>query len=284
MWFFSVLADSPYGKKEHLEAAKHGYNFISQSMWDPKSGGFYWQVEPSGEVPTVPEKYLIAQTFGLYALSQYAMVSRDGSAEKLARELFNLMERNAYNSKHGGYRKMFDQDWGSISADTRIYFGVNDGTKTLNLHLHIMEALTEYCLLSNDQIANRRLIELIMIESNSVIRKSLGASTDKYKENWEPDIGKKTSLINFGHDLENISLLIEACEAVNLPIFLLLDLYKTVFSYILKFGFDLKNGGFFRSAPIQTRDYYRNKIWWIQAEGLLCTLKMYQITRDEVYF
>jgi mannose/cellobiose epimerase-like protein (N-acyl-D-glucosamine 2-epimerase family) len=116
-----------------------------------------------------------------------------------------------------------------------------------------------------------------------VIRKTIGASTDKYREDWQPVLSGKSSLINFGHDLENISLLIEACEIVNIPVYLLLDLYRTVFSYALKYGFDRKKGGFFRSAPIYARDYYRSKIWWIQAEGLLCALNMYRITREEVY-
>jgi len=283
LWFFSKLANSPHGKKEHLEAAKYGFDFLSKSLWDRKSGGFYWQVDSTGDVPTVPEKYLVAQSFGLFALSEYAMVSKDDSARELARQLFNIFERIAYDSRNGGYQSLFDRDWNPIGKDTRVHFGVNDGSKTLNLHLHIMEALTVYYRLTNDQIAYRRLIELILIESNSVIRKTIGASTDKYHVNWKPVLSDKLSLINFGHDLENITLLIEACAAVDIPVFLLLDLYRTVFSYILKYGFDRVKGGFFRSAPIQTRDYYQEKIWWIQAEGLLCALNMYQVTREEVY-
>ena len=42
LWFFSRLCNSPYGKPEYLEAARHGFEFLRDRMWDQEYGGFYW--------------------------------------------------------------------------------------------------------------------------------------------------------------------------------------------------------------------------------------------------
>src|SRR5204862_3191302 len=46
LWFFAYLARSPYGKPEHLEAARHGYDFLRDRLWDGEFGGFFWEVDP----------------------------------------------------------------------------------------------------------------------------------------------------------------------------------------------------------------------------------------------
>ena len=41
LWFFSRLATTEYGGGRYLEAARHGYEFLRDRMWDPDCGGFY---------------------------------------------------------------------------------------------------------------------------------------------------------------------------------------------------------------------------------------------------
>jgi len=107
VWFFSRLSKSGYGASEHLEAARHGYEFLIDRMWDKVFGGFYWEVDSSGNTATKPDKHLYGQAFGLYALSEYAMASGDASAIARAKELFNILERYAHDTDNGGYREFF---------------------------------------------------------------------------------------------------------------------------------------------------------------------------------
>src|SRR5262249_28003176 len=110
-WFFSRLSRSTYGANEHLEAARHGYEFLRERMLDKDFGGFYWEVNSSGHVATKPDKHLYGQAFGLYALSEYADASHDSSATAFAQELFDLLETHTHDSQHGGYQEFFLRDW-----------------------------------------------------------------------------------------------------------------------------------------------------------------------------
>jgi mannobiose 2-epimerase len=39
VWFFSRLSRTRYGTTEHLDAARHGYTFLRERMWDKEWGG-----------------------------------------------------------------------------------------------------------------------------------------------------------------------------------------------------------------------------------------------------
>jgi mannobiose 2-epimerase len=75
VWFFARLARAGYCGAECLEAAEHGYQFLREKMWDARYGGFYWQVDATGEEKQKPNKHLYGQSFALYAISEYALAS-----------------------------------------------------------------------------------------------------------------------------------------------------------------------------------------------------------------
>jgi mannobiose 2-epimerase len=138
--------------------------------------------------------------------------------------------------------------------------------------------------LSGETTARERLIELILVNSNSVVRKNIGACTDQYLENWEPLQGPNHDRVSYGHDVENIWLLVEACKAAGISPSLSLDLYRTLFNYALQYGFDRRDGGFYDSGPLNGPADRHQKIWWVQAEGLVAALQMYGLTREQVYW
>ncbi|MEM1167885.1 MAG: AGE family epimerase/isomerase [Cyanobacteria bacterium P01_H01_bin.35] len=288
LWFFSRLVNSRYVTNEYLKAAQHGYKFLSEQMWDQEYGGFYWEVYPSGKTVNIPDKDMYGQAFGLYALSEYAIASGDQSAITLANKLFQLWEEYAYDSEYGGYREIFQQDWSSVSSAEKIKMKglprLAPTNKLMNTHLHLMEALTLYCKVTNNSIAKQRLLELIIIQSNTVLRKTIGACTDQYQPNWTYLSGINFDYISYGHDLENIWLLMDAGKIAGLSVNLFLDLYKTLFNYALKYGYDLQKGGFYDSGFYHRFAHKRAKTWWVQAESLVAALRMYKITKDKIYY
>jgi mannobiose 2-epimerase len=74
LWFWSRLARSgvevpPYSREQLLESSDLGYRFLRETMWDPENGGFYWEVDRSGNHQTQTRKHVYGQTISLYALS-----------------------------------------------------------------------------------------------------------------------------------------------------------------------------------------------------------------------
>ena len=72
-----------------------------------------------------------------------------------------------------------------------------------------------------------------------------------------------------GTTLRMSGLLVRACKSAGITGYLLLDLYRTLFHYALDYGFDWSEGGFYESGPLGAPADRRDKIWWVQAEGLL---------------
>ena len=287
LWLFSRLARGGYHDSQQMaEAADHGFAFLRDKMWDPQHGGFVWEVDVSGTNVIRPGKSIYGQSFGLYALSEYARVSNSKAALDLANELFTLFEKHAYDRQFGGYRESFNPDWSMLPAGQGGYLSVTPDLKLMNTHLHLLESVTTYYRATQSQTALQRLGELIIIESSSVLRKKLNVCTDKYERNWTPrlDAEKHWNRVSYGHILENIWLLADACRALDSSPYPLVDLFRDLWTYGLKYGYDAKYGGFWASGPFDAAADDRRKVWWVQAEAIVSALCMYRLTKDARYW
>jgi mannobiose 2-epimerase len=282
VWLFARAARAGYCGKGCLDAAEHGYRFLRGKMWDERNGGFYWEVDATGNKKQRTGKHLYGQSFALYAVSEYALATRRKDILDFAVKFFNLLEAKAHDAKFGGYHEFFDAQW-SEAKDESPYLGGNPGLKLMNTHLHLLEALTTFYRASKLPLARERLIELINIQSNAVVRKSLGACTDKYDRDWTPRLEGEFARVSYGHDLENIWLLIDACDAAGISNYPLLDLYRTLFEYSMKFGYDTREGGFFDSGRFNQPADRLTKVWWVEAEAIVSALYMFRLTREPKY-
>jgi mannobiose 2-epimerase len=252
-------------------------------MWDRDYGGFYWAVNSKGDEATITYKHLYGQSFALYALSEYAMASGDRDAKALAKRIFNIIDFLAHDSNYSGYKESFKRNWTLPDENELSPMGTTRNIKLMNTHLHLMEAITAYYEATKDPVARERLIELVMIQSNSVVRKNIGACSDKYEMDWTPIDKPEYNRVSYGHDIENVWLLIEACNSLGMNNQVLVDLYRTLFDYSLKYGYDQENGGFYDSGAFNANADNRSKVWWVQAECMLSALYMYNLTSDVKY-
>ncbi len=283
VWFFARLANSPYGRPEHVEAALHGFRFLADKMWDPEYGGFFWMVDERGEKPVMEKKHIYGQSFALYALSELYRAAPRADVLDLARKTFQVLETHAYDPAFGGYRESFERDWTPIDDSERSYLGTPNRVKSMNSHLHLMEALASYYRVTRDVLVRERLLELITIETSAVVRKRVGACSDQHERDWRPLTGPAREVASYGHDLENVWLLMDACDSVALPDGPFLDLYRTLFDYSTEYGLDPEQGGFFYVGPFNQPAENREKSWWVQAEVMVGSLRMFLRTGDEKY-
>ena len=283
LWLASRLLRSPFGQAAHREAADAGFRFLRDRMWDSEHGGFYWEVDPTGTTVLRPHKHMYGQAFGLYALAEYYLASGNPEALLLANRLFVLLEARAHDDQYGGYREFFARDWSGPAAADKSPLGAPPDMKLMNTHLHLMEAYTTYVRAGGPLMARERLAELIAIESHAVIRRGWMASTDRHRRDWSPVVGDPNLRVSYGHDLENIWLIVDALRTLDQPTAPYHDLFRALFDYALKHGYDEKAGGFFEGGfPGKPADRLA-KIWWVQAEALVSALTMYDLTREPKY-
>ena len=283
MWLFARLARAGYGGDQYIEAAEHGYRFLKEKMWAPENGGFYWEVDAAGNEKLKPRKHLYGQSFALYAISEYYLATQRQDVLDFAIRFFDLLEEKSHDKKHGGYIEFFDEDWMSVPADESSYMGASAGMKLMNTHLHLTEAMTTFYRASKLPLARERLLELINIESNAVVRKDLGACTDKYDRDWTPRPEASYARISYGHDIENIWLLMDACDAAGISNYPFGDLYRTLFGYSLKYGYDQGAGGFYDSGLFNRPADNLTKVWWVEAEAVVSALYMHRFSDDPQY-
>jgi mannobiose 2-epimerase len=283
VWLSARLVREGRGGEPMREAARQGYRFLMDRLWDATHGGFYWEVDRAGTRVVAPNKHLYGQAFGLYALAEYALATKDETALADARRLFDLLEVKAHDRRFGGYREFFARDWTAAPADARPYLGGSSDWKLMNTHLHLMEALSVLYRVDPAPAVALRLAELIAIQSTAVVRKPLGACTDRYQQDWTPILDVDGARASYGHDLENIWLIVDALDALGLPAAPYRDLFVQLFAYSMKFGYDASQGGFYDSGPLGAPADRRAKVWWVQAEALVSALTMFRLTGDPMY-
>jgi mannobiose 2-epimerase len=283
LWLASRLIRSELAQPGFREAADAGFRFLRDRMWDADHGGFYWAVDPSGTKVLQPHKHLYGQAFGLYALSEYYLASGNPEALDLANRLFMVIERHAHDPQYGGYREFFARDWSEAPADLKPPLGAAADMKLMNTHMHLMEAYTTYVRTGAPLLARERLAELVAIESQAVIRRDWTAGSDRHRRDWTPVLDGDAARSSYGHDLENIWLIVDALRALDQPPAPYHDLFRALFDYAMTYGWDEEAGGFFESGlPRQPADR-RAKIWWVQAEALVGAVTMFQLTGDARY-
>jgi len=283
LWLFARLARAGYRAPEMREAAAHGYRFLVDHMRDIEHGGYVWEVDEAGARVTDGSKVIYGESFVLYAFSEYFRATGDGDALTRATELFDLIDSRAHDAAYGGYFELFQADWSAPPASRPSPIGGPAGAKLMNTHLHLLESVAEYYRASRSTKARERLFELIAIQGSAVVRKDLTACTDEYRRDWTPILEGTSARVSYGHDIENIWLLADAVETVGQSNAPWLDLYRRLFDYSYRHGFDASQGGFFYRGGFNAQASQREKVWWVEAEALMSALTMFRLTREPVY-
>lgn len=286
LWFFSRLLRQGLGGPEHRHAADLGFQFLRDHLWDRVHGGFWWEVNETGRQCLRPEKHLYGQAFALYGLSEYYLATRNEEALALARRLFDVIESKAHDAANGGYAEFFNEDWTPIPVgkvpylDRHVPQENRADFKLMDTHLHIMEGLTPFYEATRLPVARERLLELITIMSNTVVRKNLGACTGRYAADWTPRLDGDFARVSYGHDLENVWLLVHACRVAGIPNSLRMDVYRSLFNYSIRYGYDAKEGGVYDSGFFNRAADHFDKLMWVQAETATSALYMYRLTGE----
>jgi len=277
IWAFSS-AYKLTGKKGYLKIAERAFNFFIEHFIDKEFGGVYWTVNFKGK-PLEDKKQIYALAFAIYGLSEYYLATKDETAKKKAIEIYNDILSHSDDERFGGYIEALTKEWKEIS-DLRLSAKDANEKKSMNTHLHLLEAFTNLYRTWKDESVKQRVIELIRIFIDHIIDKNTHHLILFFDERWNP----KSNIISYGHDIEAAWLIQEAAEIIE-DHFLLADVKKISVSMAeaAAKGLD-SDGGLWYEYDVRHNHLIREKHSWPQAEAMIGFFNAWQITGDEEYF
>lgn len=283
LWSFSVFAEEGIEREAALSAAKSGYDFLQKKMWDAKGGGYFSKVNDQGAVVD-SRKHAYLNSFALYGLAAYYRASRDTRALQAAKALFSVFETRFRDRANGGYHEFFHRDWQPVTENQGGGYVGAVGTKTYNTHLHLLESFAELYRVWPDPLLARRLHELIVINTSTVLHPQYRCNLDGWWPDWHRVESPQNLRASYGHDVECVWLVMDAAKAVGASPRTLLSWAEALAGYSLTYGYDSQNGGFFYTGELGRSADDTRKEWWVQAEALVGMLTLYQQTGDARYY
>ncbi|MET4108281.1 AGE family epimerase/isomerase [Hymenobacter sp. UYP22] len=271
LWTFSA-AYRHQPDPELLALATRAYAYIEAHFLDAEYGGVYWSVDYLGQ-PLDTKKQVYALAFAMYGLSEYYAASGHEPALAHAQALFHTIEKHSFDAEHGGYLEAFARDWSSL-ADLRLSHKDANEKKTMNTHLHVLEAYANLYRYWPDAQLQAQLRELLEVFLAHIIDASTHHLHLFLDEEWRV----KSTAISFGHDIEAAWLLLEAAEVLG-DEELLERLRPTAVAMAVAAaeGLDTTGGLCYEYEPA-TQNWNREKHWWVQAEAVVGLYNAYQLT------
>lgn len=275
LWAFSA-SYRLFPNAEYKKMADEAFRIIVEQFWDQTNGGIYWSVFPDGKTED-SKKQFYAQAFFIYALSEYYLAFNDEKAKQLAISMFLILESYGSDNKYGGYFEANTVDW-KKPDDQRLSEKDLDVEKSMNTHLHILEAYTNLFRIYRNPQLEEKLEQLIRLFQDVIIDKNTQHLILFFDANWKI----RSQIDSYGHDIEASWLLCEAAEILGNKQLIneIQTLAVDIADLTINEGFAQNGGLFYEKKENLLIDEFH---WWPQAEAVIGLYNAYQISGDYKY-
>ena len=202
LWSFSA-AYRLYNDTVYLNKANDAQAYFLKTFVDRKNGGLYWLVRPDGSALNA-SKYAFALTYGIYGLVEHYRATGNRESLNEAIALYHALEDKLRDPVYDGYLEWTDETWHRQKNYD------NDAPKTMNTHLHVMEAYTELYRVWNDETLKKRLAYCVGLCMDTIYDASRKHLRLYFDDQWH----SLAETDSYGHDVETGWLLCEAARAL----------------------------------------------------------------------
>ena len=269
LWTFSsayrLFKDSAEAEG-YLAMATRAKDLIISRFYDPEYGGTYWSLNPDG-TPLDTKKQIYAIAFTIYGLAELNRATGDAKALEYAIKLFNSIEDHSFDTEKYGYFEAFTRTWDTIE-DMRLSDKDANESKTMNTHLHVLEAYTCLYRVWKNSRLEERLRGLI-----GIFEKHILGPDGHLRLFFDDDWNSGYDIVSYGHDIEASWLIHEAALVLG---------DEDVIGRIAKLvpaiaaaageGFSPEGGMIYEKNAEETD---RDRHWWVQAETVVGYLNLW---------
>lgn len=274
LWSFSA-AYRVLGKRKYLDAATRAKDYILNHFIDREFGGVFWSLDDKGN-PLDCKKQTYAIGFTIYGLSEYVRATGDKESLEAAIALYNDIEKHTFDTDNNGYIEALTRDWHSID-DMRLSDKDENGSKTMNTHLHIIEPYTNlYRVWKNEKLAYS-IRNLLDIFTDKMLNQETNHLDLFFDDKWN---GKR-NIESYGHDIEASWLLHESALALDDK-----DILRKIEPIMKEIAIAADEGICPDGSMIYEHwkdddSYDRQRQWWVQCENVIGHINLYQYFNDE---
>ena len=273
LWAFSA-AYRVMKNKEYLDAATRAKDYILDHFIDKEYGGVYWSLDCEGK-PLDTKKQTYAIGFVIYGLSEYARATGDKQALDAAIKLYHDIEAHAYDAVNGGYVEALTREWNPI-ADMRLSDKDENGAKTMNTHLHVIEPYTNLYRVWPSKELHESIHRLFDVFTDKLYNKETHHLDLFFDNAWH---GRR-NIESYGHDIEATWLLWETALVLGEddvktklePI--VVDLAKAADEGLQP------DGSMIYEHWKDTGKTDRQRQWWVLCENVIGHANLYQYFHD----
>jgi len=286
VYSMSAAHRAGFGGGRCAEYARHGVDFLIEKVWDKQHGGFYWTTNRKGEV-AIDKKIMYGLSFGMYAMAEYTLATGDPRGQEYAEKTFDLVKKYAADTMYGGYFEMFERNWDLCGPGPQ-----GGDRKTLDVHMHLMEAFTTLYECTGKSIHRRTLLEDIDLLFTRILHPKYATGIPQFTVDWKvaPQIkfdivwgwdrfaegGAKPNAednTSAGHNVEFAWLLAHATDVLGGHWDQCKGVIKKAMDHGRDNGIDPEFGGVYTEGPHAGGVYDMEKEFWQQAEVMIGMLE-----------
>lgn len=266
VWMFSMLYNKVERRKEWLDAAVQGGEFLKKYGHD---GNFNWYFSLTRDGKPLVEPYnIFSYTFATMAFGQLSIATGNKEYEEIAKRTFDIILSKAGNPKG---------KWNKLHPGTRPLKNFALPMILCNLALEIEPLLDEKFM--------KQTIDTCIHEVMDVfLRPELGGLiVENVLEDGSLSDCFEGRHMNPGHAIEAMWFIMDLGKRLNRPE--LIEKAKDTALLMAEYGWDKEYGGIFYfmdrlGYPPQELEWDQ-KLWWVHIETLISMIKGYQLTGDK---